>query len=358
MRWRWTDVAGILLVAGAIAFVVGVPRWQLLPPPGSAEVGLPQMVQFAPDPEKVAANQAPPALPPAESGGPAATAKFKNVQVLTDVSAAEFMRLQHAITNWVAPKQGCGFCHTGEDYASDANPRKVAARTMLQMVRHLNSSWKGHVNPSGVTCYTCHRGQPVPPQVWFPEAPPNRRPMIDRQENWDEAADTVRKFFPDDSFSEYFLQNEPIAVQGNNALPNGTVSSQIVTKRIYEVMMQMSDGIGVNCGFCHNSRDFASWEQSTPYRWNAYHAIQLVRDLNRNFLPQVAKTLPQTRTLARENVWALPAEDRGARTGNGFVVCATCHTGLPKPLDGAAMLKDYPGLAGPAQSAANTKPHG
>ena len=35
------------------------------------------------------------------------------------------------------------------------------------MVRHINTDWHAHVATTGVTCYTCHRGQPVPANVWF-----------------------------------------------------------------------------------------------------------------------------------------------------------------------------------------------
>ena len=37
------------------------------------------------------------------------------------------------------------------------------------MVRNINADWQTHVNGTGVTCYTCHRGQPVPANVWFNE---------------------------------------------------------------------------------------------------------------------------------------------------------------------------------------------
>ena len=46
------------------------------------------------------------------------------------------------MTNWVAPKEGCAFCHAPAagtpagsaalDFASDAKPQKAAARTMIQ----------------------------------------------------------------------------------------------------------------------------------------------------------------------------------------------------------------------------------
>jgi len=342
-----TVITGIALLAAAVLVLV-VPTWQA-PPQAATELSLPQGIQFAPTAAVLDRNRAPPPLPAVPSGGPAATAQYTNVQVLTDVSAAEFMRLQQAMTQWVSPKQGCGFCHVGTDYASDANARKLVARTMLRMTRHLNADWQEHVSPAGVTCFTCHRGQPVPQQVWFPQRPAPPHGMAANHENWQEAEDTVRKFFPDAGWDEYFLQDEPIAVQSTAAPPNGTVSSQVVAKRVYEMMMQLSDGIGVNCGYCHNSRAFESWSESTPHRWQAYGAIRLVRDLNRNFLLPLAATAPQTRQLVDEtDLPVLPPHQQGLQPGNGLVLCATCHTGLPKPLNGAAMLPDYPGLTGTA----------
>ncbi len=351
MRGRITMVwLGGAAIAAA-AFVVFVPQW-VRPPVGATEIGISptSMIQFARGhlPEPVS-QVAPAPLPPVATGGPAAAATYKNVQVLTDLSAAEFMRLQHAMTAWVAPQQGCAFCHTGQDYAADAKPEKQAARLMLRMVRHINADWKNHVGAAGVTCYTCHRGQPVPADMWFPLPPRPDQPFIAKQENWNEGADTVGKFFPDDSYAEYLLEETPISVQSATALPGNTVAAQIVAKRVYEMMMQMSDGIGVNCGYCHNSRAFESWAQSTPARWTAYDGIHLTRDLNRNFLLHLPAIVPQTRQRTdATDLPVLPARDTGRQLGNGLVLCATCHYGEPKPLGGALMLQDYPGLTAPS----------
>lgn len=338
-----TLVAGGGMLAAA-AFLILVPTWTGAPR-AATQVAWPQSMQFQPPGQGLAINQAPAALPAAAAGGPAATAVYKNVQVLTDVSAAEFMRTQQAITNWVSPKQGCAFCHVGTDYASDANPHKAAARTMLAMTRHMNAYWPSHVAPSGVTCFSCHRGQPVPSETWFPTTPPPIHDLIAQAENWQESGDTVRKFFPDAGWAEYYLQDQPIMVQSTAALPNHSLGSFDETKRIYEMMMQQSDGIGVNCGYCHNSRAFWDWSQSTPYRWNGWTGIRMVRDLNRNFLLQIASEVPQTRELKhQQDLPVIPARQSGVQTGNGLAVCKTCHLGLPKPVNGANMVKDYPAL--------------
>ena len=96
---------------------------------------------------------------------------YKNVQVLGDLDTAQFNRLMNAITTWVAPQEGdnagCAYCHNVENMASDEVYTKVVARRMIQMTRtHQHQVQHAHVQQTGVTCYTCHRGQPVPANVW------------------------------------------------------------------------------------------------------------------------------------------------------------------------------------------------
>ena len=115
---------------------------------------------------KTAANALPEVLPPALEGGPTAGSIHKNVPVLGHLSVAEFTRTMVSITNWVAPKEGCNYCHkVNEDFSVDNVYTKVVARKMLQMTMAVNSDWKNHVTDTGVTCYTCHRGKAVPALV-------------------------------------------------------------------------------------------------------------------------------------------------------------------------------------------------
>jgi photosynthetic reaction center cytochrome c subunit len=149
-----------------------------------------------------------------------------------------------------------------------------------------------------VTCFTCHRNQAIPPETWFPRAPKETLAMFARSENWNESAQTVRNFFPDNGWALYFLQNEPIHVQSKTALRSGTVAPQLVAKRVYEFMMQMSDGIGVNCGYCHNSRALADWSQSTPNRWVGYDATCHYGHTKPDFGSVAVKNYPATRAPA------------------------------------------------------------
>ena len=344
---KWGVAAGVVV---GVAFVLAVPQW-VAPSAAGIQVGPPptSMILFPQGQQAEPVPQVPPApLPPVAASGQLAKAVYKNVQVLGDVDQAEFMRLQEAITQWVAPKQGCGFCHTGGDFASDEKPQKIAARLMLSMTRTINADWSNHVAPSGVTCYTCHRGQPIPAETWFPQAPKPIKPLVAQQQPYNESADTVRKFFPDNGWGLFFVGDENISAQSLSALPGtNQVHSFIVVTRIYEMMMQMSDGMGVNCGFCHNSRAFWDWSQSTPQRWTAYYAIQQIRDLNNNFLLKLADAIPMKRIRVHETTLpVLPAVEAGIQDGNGLAVCATCHYSQPKPMGGADVISTYPSLVG------------
>jgi photosynthetic reaction center cytochrome c subunit len=282
-----------------------------------------------------AADQVPQSTPRPEASGQTAGQSFENVQVLKDVDSTEFVRLMTDITAWVAPTQGCAYCHAeGEPLSSDKLYTKVVARRMLQMTMHINGQWKDHVADTGVTCYTCHRGQPVPAYIWFKNGGP---PTVEgaggdrTDQNWPIAA-VGRTSLPFDPFTPFLDNSDEVRVVATSALPEGDRSSVKQTEWTYAFMINISQSLGVNCTFCHNSRSFTDWEQSTPARATAYYGIRMVRDVNKNFLDALAATFPP---------------DRLGPLGDGPKVnCATCHQGAYKPLLGANMLKDYPELAG------------
>ena len=106
-------------------------------------------------------------------------------------------------------------------------------------------------------------------------------------------------------------------------------------------MMHMSQGLGVNCTYCHNSRSFSAWDQSSPQRTTAWYGIRMVRDLNTAYLDPLLPTYPHNRLG--------PLGD--APKAN----CTTCHQGVSKPLLGVNMLKDYPELGPTALKAASAQ---
>ena len=283
-----------------------------------------------------AANQAPAPIDAVDPDGTKASEVFQNVQVLGDLDSAEFTRLMSAITEWVAPEQGCSYCHAdGEELSADTLYTKVVARRMLQMTRDLNDQWGAHVAPAGVTCYTCHRGQPVPAARWFTDPGPRTAGGMSGYKNGQNmpAASVGHASLPFDPLSPFLLGDQNIRVVSTTALPAGNRHSIKQTEWTYGLMMHMSGALGVNCTFCHNTRSFSAWDQSTPARATAWYGIRMVRDLNKDYLVPLAGTLPHGRM--------------GPLGDGPKVNCATCHQGAFKPLFGAKLIEGFPELVAP-----------
>jgi photosynthetic reaction center cytochrome c subunit len=109
----------------------------------------------------VRAQSAPPA--PAGDRPPLARDVFKNIQVLKDVPADQFLASMGFIANALAVN--CTYCHLGEggggwaEYAKD-NDKKVMARRMMQMMKGINDMYFG--GRSMVTCVSCHNASNRP----------------------------------------------------------------------------------------------------------------------------------------------------------------------------------------------------
>jgi len=332
-----------LTILGVIALVIAVGTFQR-PPVHSVQRGYrgTGMVELF-NPRQLdtlnAANTVPQSTQRPEPLGQTAGQSFQNVQVLKDVDASEFMRLMTDMTAWVAPKQGCNYCHAeGQPLSADKLYTKIVARRMLQMVMHINGDWKNHVGETGVTCYTCHRGQPVPVNIWFRNGGPPTAAGSDgdrADQNWPIAAVDFASL-PFDPFTPFLDQGDEVRVESSTALPDGDRQSIKQTEWTYSLMLHISQALGVNCTFCHETRSFRDWQQSTPQRVQAYYGIRMVRDLNANFLDGLANQLPSNR--------------HGPLGDGPKVNCATCHQGTYKPLLGVNMVKDYPELAGTAVS--------
>ena len=285
-----------------------------------------------------AANQAPKAIPQNNSGPPAGQI-YKNVQVLKNVPVGAFARIMVSMTQWVAPKQGCNFCHVNGNFASDTKYTKRVARRMLQMTIDINSHWKSHVATVGVTCYTCHRGMNLPQYTWFKAGPP-RSPGGLLQTRSGEALPAPMadgSSLPHDAFTPFLLEHKNILVEGRMALPSGNRMSIQQTNWTYALMMHYATSLGVNCDFCHETRAFGDWSQSTPQRVIAYYGLRMVRGLNNDYMVPLTDTFP--------------AAQRGPTGDVAKVNCATCHQGVYKPLFGAKMAAEYPHLQGPADLA-------
>jgi photosynthetic reaction center cytochrome c subunit len=285
--------------------------------------------------EALAAANTIPVVAVTPAGGPAAGTIFKNLKVLGDLDISQFTGLMGAITTWVAPQEGCPYCHAEGDLASDAKYTKVVARRMLQMTREINANWKPHVAATGVTCYTCHRGQPVPANIWFQDPGPQtaRGGMVGSRAGQNSPAMAVGlTSLPYDPLTKFLDQTNEIRVMSNGPLmaPNHQAVTIKDAEATYALMMNMSKSLGVNCTYCHNTQNFADWKISTPQRATAWQGIRMVRELNGAYLGPLKPVFPPKRYG--------PLGD-GPKVG-----CVTCHQGAFKPLFGAPMAKDFPAL--------------
>jgi len=285
------------------------------------------------------ANRAPAPADPAEPGGEKASAVYENVQVLGDLSAEQFNRIMVSITEWVAPQQGCTYCHSTENMASDELYQKRVARRMFQMTQYINSSWKeNHVHQAGVTCYTCHRGNPVPANIWFDHPVQGAGRFIPRNNSQNLASPEVgNTSLPYDVYQAFYQHKETsedaVRVNATTALPESKGKPIQDAEKTFAIMISMSQSLGVNCTFCHNTRSVAQWDTSTPNRVHAWYGIRMVRDLNQDYMTPLTSTFPRNRL--------------GALGDAPKINCATCHNGANKPLDGANVIEPYPELAHP-----------
>ena len=286
----------------------------------------------------------PPPYDPPKPGGKPAKEAYQNVQVLGDISEDEFSYTMAAITQWIAPEQGCNYCHNPANMASDEIYTKVVARRMLQMTRNINTSWTKHVKQTGVTCYTCHRGQAVPAENWALPAAGNPDTILGNRFNQNNPVPSVAySSLPTTGMAKYLIGPEAPAARVNskgNHPSAANKASVMEAESVYGLMMHTSSALGVNCTFCHNADSLQSWNVSTPKRPLAWYGIQMVKDTNGNYITPLMTVFPKHRL--------------GPMGDPLKVNCATCHRGINKPLNGVSMVKDYPALrpTGPMVTAA------
>jgi photosynthetic reaction center cytochrome c subunit len=254
-----------------------------------------------------------PTPPPPAGASPPGPLPWQNVQVLNDISVAEFNRTMIAMSTMVAGTGNCAYCHNIANLASDTLPNgkplytKLVARRMLQMTRHINGQYSAHVKNTGVTCYTCHQGKPLPNGLWF----------------YTSQTDYLRHYLDRDGARVITQQVAPTAANR---------SSVKQAEWTHALMISQSKSLGVNCTYCHNTRQFSSWTMAPPARVTAYHGILMLRDVNSNYLAPLQSVFPAVRL--------------GSMGDAPKAQCITCHNGRYKPLYGAQMAKDYPAFWG------------
>jgi photosynthetic reaction center cytochrome c subunit len=337
--FRWT-VAGL---AGLTLLLAGCERPPVEPVQrGYRGTGMEVVYNPRAVDKLVAGNQAPATPDEASADGPKAGQIYQNVQVLGHLSVAQFTRHMASITSWVAPTEGCAYCHNLANLAEDSKYTKVVARRMIQMTQAINVDWKQHVAATGVTCYTCHRGNNIPANIWFSGQGQSKPAQFlgDRAGQNHPLPVVALSSLPNDPFSAYLKGEMPIRVNGTTALPTGNRASIKQAEHTFGLMMHFSKSLGVNCTYCHNTRAMGQWDGMPSQLGTAWYGIRMVRSLNNDYMEGLTSVFPQHRL--------------GPTGDVAKANCSTCHQGAYKPLYGAQMAKGFPELQSHAPPAAPT----
>ena len=128
----------------------------------------------------------------------------------------------------------------------------------------------------------------------------------------------------------HYLDREDLRVQGSYALtspgapPRGTNDAEYA----YAVMINMTNGLGVNCTYCPNSARFADWSESSPQRVTALRGLRMIRDANMEYMVSLQDVWPSDVA----DYASYPERPRLGDMGDGPKLnCASCHQGAYKP---------------------------
>lgn len=210
------------------------------------------------------------------------------------------------------------------------------ASTMIAMTQAINDEWYGHVGDTGVNCYSCHRGEPVPSYIWF-----RVDPAVEVMDGWGAVQNIATEqsgstSLPSDALYRLLFEDGQIAVHDLDARVANEPGDPTWqdTERTFSLMNHFANSLNVNCTFCHNTRAFYDPAQVTPQWATASVGIQMVLELNNDYLDPIGGLLPDNRL--------------GPVYGDApKAACMTCHKGYSKPLQGTPMLSDWPELAQP-----------
>ena len=188
----------------------------------------------------------------------------------------------------------------------------------------------------GVNCYTCHRGQNVPSDIWF-----RITPVVDAMTGWGAVQNraTVQSqstSLPSDALEAYLLDYGIIGVHDLESRVAGSPADEGFrsiqdTERTYSLMNYIDNSLGVNCVFCHNSRAFYDTAEVTPQWATASLGIAMVQELNNDYLVPLGELYPEERLG--------PIHQDAPKAA-----CRTCHKGYQQPLQGMNMIADWPEL--------------
>ena len=211
-----------------------------------------------------------------QGGEEAARTARENVPPgLEDLTVENYDRLLAAMRAWTG---------IPDLFENPDSYQTAVGHTMIAMTRTINEEWAGHVNANkqvGVTCYTCHRGQPVPSDIWFRISPVN-----ESAEGWSANQNrvTVQSQFtslPSDALEKYLLDGETIGVHDLESRVAGVPGQDGYPGRIEQVarpsdVYYFADGNAVQSGSRWSWRFFSYPSNAT----NSGRLIDVQRHTN------------------------------------------------------------------------------
>jgi hypothetical protein len=265
-------------------------------------------------------------------GAQGGAAPARNLRVLTpDVDIQRVMTRFNA-----ALGVQCAYCHVANDFASDANPKKDVARSMLRMMRLVADRFPDSGNdfsksrylpfPEGkqyVTCFTCHQGAALPLSAAPDPKGPDRAP----EPGSPPGAPGTRGAGPPAGTAARGRGAAPAA-----PLPPGRGAQQHMNMvhlpsnaDTFMVMPAFRAALGVECNFCHvfgdtHERGHADERHldGSPKKLVARNMIGMLKEINASLFPQDSVDI----VFAASSI--VPEEKR-------YVTCYTCHRGNHLP---------------------------
>lgn len=229
-----------------------------------------------------------------------------NVQVLTGMTTAQIWTyMQQYVSGGLGVS--CQYCHNTANFASDEFPQKVAARNMLWLVNDINANyivnlpnWRGNY----VQCATCHNNKPNGLEAFSPVFVKSVPPIMVTVDPLDETGKPITDPAAKPAAIQdplklqdavlYYVYNYQVWKPYDPAVPGtgrgslalvydgGRTQDQVTINQ--NVMNSLAWGLGTNCTYCHNSRNFPDFEtdaagtQLNPlYGWNKLKAQQMLQ---------------------------------------------------------------------------------
>ena len=216
---------------------------------------------------------------------------FHNIEILKGKPASRLPGMMQSLNRLLGVQ--CTYCHVAGAWEKEEPEPKRTARHMFKMVGSISEKYFD--GRDEVTCWTCHRGSPKPPDgateisAGLATLPKERQQLID----------SINPGPDKDSPSEHAFQN----IQVFNDMP---------AERMARTMAVFTVVLGVDCSHCHLADQWD--DDDKPEKQITREMVRMVAGINQQLLDSQAK-----------------------------VTCWTCHRGDLKPavMPGISQMRSH-----------------